>query len=145
MIWSLAKWESEYLLINRSSCSPLYMIYVFFMAFKYYWRMIFTTLLYWWEEFFANWLTTNLARAISGLVSTIKNIIDPFILWSGSYLAAMTSFSLGFRKFFLWGYLTYWPRIKGTWSGFCQCIQVVRVWLFFSRNLNWPWSQGKSW
>ena len=35
----------------------------------------------WWLRFFAKRLTNEVAKAISGLVSTIENIIDPIIPW----------------------------------------------------------------
>lgn len=58
--------------------SPLYslpyVIFISFMAFRYR-RIVFTTSLYWWERFFANWLTTKVAKAISDLVYTIENNI----------------------------------------------------------------------
>ena len=39
--------------------------------------MVFTTSVYWWPEFFTKWLAIEVANAMSGLVSTIENMIEP--------------------------------------------------------------------
>lgn len=78
--WLLTQSELKYSLMIRSLlCSPLYIILISLMAFRYR-RIVFTALLCWWEGFFANRLTTEVAKVISDLVSTIKNIIKPVIL-----------------------------------------------------------------
>lgn len=46
-----------------------------------YLSIIFTVSVCWWLGFLAYWLAIDVAKAMSGLVSTIENIRDPVMPW----------------------------------------------------------------
>lgn len=69
-----AQLESDYSSTNSFSWPP-YVISCSFELFRYC-KMVLTALVCWWPGFFANWLATEVAKAISGLVSTIENMIE---------------------------------------------------------------------
>ncbi len=79
--WSPAKSESEqHLMINFPLLSPLYVIPTVLVAFRYR-MMVFKASVCCREGFLANRLTTDVAKTMSGLVSTIENISDPVMPW----------------------------------------------------------------
>ncbi len=50
-----------------------------------YLKIVFMASLCWWLEFLAKQLMTDMAKAMSGLVSTMENIRDPDIPWYHSF------------------------------------------------------------
>lgn len=90
----LAQLESKNpLMIKPPPCSPLYMIPISLVTFRYQ-RIVFTTLLYQQEGFFTNRLTIDIVKMILSFVSTIENIIEFVILWQYSHSVVMAFFLL---------------------------------------------------
>ena len=56
--------------------------------------IILTALVCWWPGFFANRAETEMANAMSGLVSTIENMMEPVMLWYFSFSAVVASLSM---------------------------------------------------
>lgn len=74
---SPAQSESEYPSIFSSSLPP-YVMPQCFDPLRYL-RIVLTASVCWWLGFLAKRLTNDIAKAMSGLVSTMENIIDPVI------------------------------------------------------------------
>lgn len=67
-----------------SSSLPPYVMPRCFDPLRYL-RIVFTASVCWWLGFLAKRLTNDVAKAMSGLVSTMENIIDPVIPWYLSF------------------------------------------------------------
>ena len=61
-----------------------------------YRSIVLTASVCWWPGFFANRAATEVAKAMSGLVSTMENIIEPVMPWYFSFSAAVA-----------------WPSVRG--------------------------------
>ncbi len=83
-------------MINFPFSSPPYVIPTVRVAFRYR-MMVFTASVFCRERFLANRLTTDVAKAMSGLVSIIENINDPIMPWYCSCSALLAS-SHSFEK-----------------------------------------------
>lgn len=75
-----------------------------------YYRTIFAALVCWWPRFFANRAAIEVANVMSGLVSTIENMIEPVIPWYFSFLAVVA-----------------WPSVRGYGSA-DSFISVIAGW-----------------
>lgn len=80
----LTQSESKQFSIHNSFFS-LYIMPQFYQLFKYL-KIVFITFICQWLDFLTKWLITEVAKAISDCISTIKNMINLIIFWYFSSL-----------------------------------------------------------
>ena len=118
-------------MIKSPSSSLTYVIHSVRVALRYR-MMVFTASVGCREGLWAKQLTTDVAKAMSSLVSTIENISDPVIPWYRPRLACVAfgpSFGRSITSFL--GYCMAWRGQASTLRQPCQCRRVGRASAFF--------------